>query len=114
MLQRYLIGILAADKMVIKTGKRIDPLSENVVYRKTSWFFLNKLTLDPGTAKKSVSLSATRKFRMNRQQGVQGNSCKFLGFHIDQRLMFPEHSDYVVISMYRFSGLCQRYPKSTY
>ena len=94
---------------MIKSGKRIDPLLSQEIKYVRDWFSSNKLTVNPEKCEAMCfGYGKPDKIKMLVSELKYKASCRYLGIHVDKKLLFREHLDYVVKKLNKFCGLIYR------
>ena len=99
------VAMFADNTTLIKSGKRVDPLLSQEINCVRDWFSSNKLTVNPENCDAmcfGYEKPDTIKIKVSELNNKA--SCRCLGIHLDKKLFFREHIDYVVKKLNRFCG----------
>ena len=103
------LAMFADDTTLIKSGKRIDPLLSQEIKYVRDWFSSNKLTVNPEKCEAMCfGYGKPDTIKIGVSELKYKASCRYLGIHLDKKLLFREHIDYVVKKLNKFCGLIYR------
>ena len=88
------VAMFADDTTLIKSGKSVDPLRSQEINCVRVWFSSKSKQLTLKNVKQCVLVMGNRtqlKSELNYKA-----SCRYLGSHLDEKLLFREHIEYVV------------------
>ena len=98
-----------ADDTLLQSGKGTQCLLSSEMEPVCDWFSSNKLTINP-TKCEAVCFGHGKpeKIKMGSAELEHKTSCKYLRVHLDKKLNFHEHIDYVAKKLNEFCGLIYR------
>ena len=103
------VAMFADDTTLIKSGKRVDPLLSQEINCVRDWFSSNKLTVNPEKCEAMCfGYGKPDTIKIGVSELNYKASCRYLGVHLDKKLLFREHIDYVVKKLNKFCGLIYR------
>ena len=105
--------LFADDTIVFNTGTDIDTLIESTndeLTKLNDWTRANKLTIHPG---KTKLLIVSNRMTTNQDLSIQfldteihrTNCCKYLGVHLDSKLNFKDHIQYINSKISKHTGI---------
>ena len=100
------IAMFADDTSPVKAGKRKKCQIQEDIDKMAGWFTSNRLIVNASKREVlSFGLGGQKRITLMNRKIPQKTSCRYLGLHIDGKITFRDHIDYVVKKLNQFSGL---------
>ena len=103
------VAMFADVTTLIKSGRSVDPLLSQEINCVRDWFSSNKLTVNPEKCEAMCfGFGKPDTYKIGVSELNYKAFCRYLGIHLDKKLFFREHIDYVVKKLNKFCGLIYR------